>query len=261
MKPRYLTKGRFKLGLECPTKLFYTKNTDYADQGQNDPFMQALAKGGYQVGEMAKYKYCDDPKGFDITVETLAEEEALRITQEKLKSNPNVVIAEGAFRYNNLFIRADIVVRDGHVIKLIEVKSKSIKNGDEFFDKNGNPFAKWSPYLYDIAFQTYVMQKALPNFEIKPYLLLVNKDAVASRDGLNQLFKVKKDAKGRTEVVVSEGLTSAQIGNFDLLREVPMGEIVQRLHALPVPNSNVPAEFATLERFIEWSANIYVNQD
>ena len=174
------------MGLECPTKLFYTKNAAYADQGQNDPFMQALAKGGYQVGEMAKYKYCDDPKGFDIAVETLDEEEALRITQEKLKSNPNLVIAEGAFRYNNLFIRADIVVRDGHVIKLIEVKSK------------GNPLAKWSPYLYDIAFQTYVMQKALPNFEIKPYLLLVNKDAVASRAGLNQLFKVKKDAKGRT---------------------------------------------------------------
>jgi hypothetical protein len=261
MKPRYLTKGRFKLGLECPTKLFYTKNTEYADQGQSDPFMQALAKGGYQVGEMAKYKYCDDPKGFDITVETLDEEEALRITHEKLKSNPNVVIAEGAFRYNNLFIRADIVVRDGHVIKLIEVKSKSIKNSDTFFDIKGNPLAKWSPYLYDIAFQTYVMQKALPNFEIKPYLLLVNKDAVASRDGLNQLFKVKKDDKGRTEVVVSDGLTSAQIGNFDLLREVPMGEIVQRLHALPVPNSNVPAEFATLGRFIEWSANLYINQD
>ncbi len=56
MKARYLTKSRFRLGLECPTKLYYTKNLDYADQGQNDPFMQALAKGGYQVGETAKYK-------------------------------------------------------------------------------------------------------------------------------------------------------------------------------------------------------------
>ena len=176
--------------------MYYTKNAAYADQGQNDPFMQALAKGGYQVGEMAKYKYCDDPKGFDITVEALDEDEALKITQEKLDFHSNVVIAEGAFRYNNLFIRADIVVRDGHVIKLIEVKSKSIKNGGEFIDKKGNPVAKWSPYLYDIAFQTYVMQKALPNFEIKPYLLLVNKDAGASRDGLNQLFKVKKILQG-----------------------------------------------------------------
>ena len=77
MKARYLTKSRFRLGLECPTKLYYTKNLDYADQGQNDPFMQALAKGGYQVGEMAKYKYCDDPQGYGITVETLVEEDAL----------------------------------------------------------------------------------------------------------------------------------------------------------------------------------------
>ena len=91
----------------------------------------------------------------------------MKITQEKLDFHPNVVIAEGAFRYNNLFIRADIVVRDGHVIKLMEVKSKSIKNGDEFIDKKGNPVAKWSPYLYDIAFQTYVMQKALPNFDFE----------------------------------------------------------------------------------------------
>lgn len=261
VKQRYLTKGRFKLGLECPTKLFYTKNLDYADQGHNDPFMQALAKGGYQVGEMAKYKYCDDPIGSGITVESLVDDEALRITQEKLNANPRVVIAEGAFCYNNLFMRADIVVRDGQVIKLIEVKSKSIQNSDEFLDKNGKPMSKWSSYLYDIAFQTYVMQKALPNFEIKPYLLLVNKDALACRDGLNQLFKVKKNAKGRTEVVVPDGLTSVQIGNFDLLREVPMGEIVQRLYALKVPNDNVPEDCKTLERFIDWCANLYVNQE
>ena len=260
MKARYLTKSRFKLGLECPTKLYYTKNLDYADQGQNDPFMQALAKGGYQVGEMAKFKYCDDPKGFGMTVETLDEELALQITKDKLLTHPNVVIAEGAFRFENLFIRADVVVRDGHTIKLIEVKSKSISNADTFFDKKGNPVAKWQPYLYDIAFQTYVMQKALPQFEIKPYLLLINKDAVAGRDGLNQLFKVSKDEKGRMSVAVEEGLTSAQIGNFDLLKEVPMGEVVQRLNALPVPNENVPVEYSTLERFIQWSADLYVSQ-
>jgi hypothetical protein len=260
MKARYLTKSRFRLGLECPTKLYYTKNLDYADQGQNDPFMQALAKGGYQVGEMAKYKYCDDPQGYGITVETLVEEDALQLTRDKLMAHPNVVIAEGAFRHEELFIRADIVVRDGHTIKLIEVKSKSIANGEVFFDKKGKPSAKWQPYLYDIAFQTYVMQKALPQFEIKPYLLLINKDAVASRDGLNQLFKVGKDEKGRLNVKVAEGLTSAQIGNFDLLKEIPMGEVVERLYGLPVPNENVPEEHRGFEQFIKWSAGLYVKK-
>ena len=260
MKARYLTKSRFKLGLECPTKLFYTKNSEYNDNQFSDPFMQALAKGGYQVGEMAKYKYCEDPKGCTITVDTLNEKEALKITQEQLLSHPNVVIAEGAFKYQNLFIRADVAVRDGHTIKLIEVKSKSISNGDTFFDKKGKPVAKWQPYLYDIAFQTYVMRKALPQFEIKPYLLLINKDAVASRDGLNQLFKVDKDEKGRIQISVSEGLTSAQIGNFDLLREVPMEEVVNQLNTIPVPNSNVPVEKSSLNDFIHWSADLYESQ-
>jgi len=257
---RYLTKSRFKLGLECPTKLYYTKNSEYNDNQVSDPFMQALAKGGYQVGEMAKYKYCDDPKGSNITVDTLNEDDALNITLEKLMSHPNVVIAEAAFKFQNLFIRADIVVRNGNSIKLIEVKSKSISNSDTFFDKKGKPAAKWQPYLYDIAFQTYVMRKALPQFEINPYLLLINKDALASRDGLNQLFKVDKDEKGRMKISVSEGLTALQIGNFDLLREVPMGEVVNQLNTIPVPNSNVPKENFNLNDFIHWSADLYESQ-
>jgi hypothetical protein len=54
MKARYLTKSRFKLGLECPTKLYYTKNAEYHDNQESDPFMQALAKGGYQVCEYSR---------------------------------------------------------------------------------------------------------------------------------------------------------------------------------------------------------------
>ena len=257
---RFLTKSIFRLGLECPTKLYYTKNSEYHDNQAGDPFMQALAKGGYQVGEMAKYKYCDDPQGHGITIETLIEEDALQMTKDKLMAHSNVVIAEGAFRYENLFIRADIVVRDGHTIKLIEVKSKSVTNGEVFFDKKGKPSAKWQPYLYDIAFQTYVMQKALPQFEIKPYLLLINKDAVASRDGLNQLFKVGKDEKGRLDVKVAEGFTTAQIGNFDLLKEIPMSEVMERLYGLPIPNDNVPDEHRGFEQFIKWSAGLYVSK-
>ena len=52
--PRYLTKSRFKLGMECPTKLFYTGNPLYPDKSIDDPFLLALADGGFQVGELAK---------------------------------------------------------------------------------------------------------------------------------------------------------------------------------------------------------------
>ncbi len=44
---RYLTKSRFKLGLECPIKLYYTnKENVYANTKKDDPFLKALASGG-----------------------------------------------------------------------------------------------------------------------------------------------------------------------------------------------------------------------
>ena len=63
-KPRYLTKSRFKLGMECPTKLFYTKKKEYLDSKMDDSFLAALAEGGFQVGELAKLYH---PGGHDIT--------------------------------------------------------------------------------------------------------------------------------------------------------------------------------------------------
>src|SRR5690606_38123831 len=52
---RYLTKSRFALALECPTKLFYTgKTRQYANKKLDDEFLAALAEVGFQVGELAK---------------------------------------------------------------------------------------------------------------------------------------------------------------------------------------------------------------
>ena len=47
----YLSKSRFKQAFNCPTKLYYgTKGNNYVDNKADDPFMAALAEGGYQVG-------------------------------------------------------------------------------------------------------------------------------------------------------------------------------------------------------------------
>jgi hypothetical protein len=41
---RYLTKSRFKLATECPTKLFYTRKKEYADQSLEDSFLEEKEK-------------------------------------------------------------------------------------------------------------------------------------------------------------------------------------------------------------------------
>ncbi len=47
---RPLTKSRFKLALDCPTKLYYTGKEEYENKQEEDSFLEALAEGGYQVG-------------------------------------------------------------------------------------------------------------------------------------------------------------------------------------------------------------------
>ena len=59
MQPRYLTKSKFKLAIECPTKLYYAGKKEYYNKKKDDDFLQALAEGGFQVGELAQCYYPD----------------------------------------------------------------------------------------------------------------------------------------------------------------------------------------------------------
>ena len=54
---RYLSKSRFKLGLECPNKLYFTNDTTFANIKSDDSFLKSLADGGFQVEELARLHY------------------------------------------------------------------------------------------------------------------------------------------------------------------------------------------------------------
>ena len=120
-----LSKSRFKQGLECPNKLYFSNNKQVFHNVKNeDTFLQALASGGFQVEEYARLQY---PGGFlvdapydDNSYQDLADQTAELLKQE------NVIIYEAAFYLDDLFIRTDILVKEGANIQLIEVKAKSI---------------------------------------------------------------------------------------------------------------------------------------
>ena len=216
---KYLTKSKFKLATECPTKLFYTGKKEYANSSLDNPFLEALAEGGFQVGELAKCYY---PEGHNI--HTLNYDQALEQTN-KLLEQENVVIFEAAVKYNNLFIRVDILVKRGNSIKLYEVKAKSIDlTDDEFLTKDGKkPLAKWSPYLFDIAFQRHVVRSAFPDSIVTAYLYLVNKNSTAPTEGLNQKFQITEDNNRRKGVKVSSSLNDEDLSK-ELLCKVSVDE-------------------------------------
>lgn len=208
-KPRYLTKSKFKLALDCPTKLFYTRKKEYEDSIETDTFLEALAQGGFQVEELARMEY---PEGIAILGEDWNYQKIADRTSELLQ-NENVVIFEAAFLYEGLFIRTDILVKRDDKIKLIEVKAKSIDSvhHDSFISSRGN--LGWADYLYDVAFQKYVMQQCYPEWTITPYLNLVDKSKKTTVDGLNQHFKITQNSNLRTGIVTTPGLTKEHIGD------------------------------------------------
>ncbi|MDR3669178.1 MAG: DUF2779 domain-containing protein [Ignavibacteriaceae bacterium] len=218
---RYLTKSKFKLALECPTKLYYTGKKEYVNKNLEDEFLLNLAKGGFQVGELAKLYF---PGGHNI--DTLDHEAALELTKELLK-NENVIIYEAAFQFNNLFVRTDILIKKGNNLDIIEVKAKSYDPNVDFLNAKGFVVSKWSSYLYDIAFQTYVINKALPGTKTSSFLMLADKTKYTSVDELNQKFYLKQE-NGRTKVELIGDCSMGALGD-QILGQVPVNDIMEKI--------------------------------
>ncbi|HPT72425.1 MAG TPA: DUF2779 domain-containing protein [Candidatus Cloacimonadota bacterium] len=225
MKPRYLTKSRFKLALECETKLFYTNKKEYPDTKVDDPFMEALAEGGFQVEELARLYH-----GGGILIEERDYEKSLAMTNELLKKD-KVIIYQAAFRFENLFIRTDILVKNGKKIDLIEVKAKSFDGSDsmDFLNKKGNLDSKWTPYIYDVAFQKYVLINSHPEFDVRAYIMLADKTARTTVDGLNQNFLIIRDKVGFPQIKTRPALTAQELGG-EILIKVKVDDIIGRIY-------------------------------
>lgn len=223
--PRYLTKSRFKLALECPTKLFYTGKPEYLDNSADNSFLAALAEGGYQVGALACLHY---PGG--VLVDDFGYAAQLERTRQRLQRD-EVTISEAALEAEGLFVRVDILRKRGSDIELIEVKAKSYhpeKNGD-FRGAKGQIDSGMKPYLYDVAFQAHVASRALPGLRIRSLLMMADTSAVTTVDGMNQRFRVRREGSG-LKVLLAPGTDASTIG-APILRAVPVDDQVAQLQA------------------------------
>ncbi len=190
---KFLTKTLFKKGLECPIKL----SVDYESSEDKNEFLDALADGGFQAEELSRLYYSPG-----VLIEDYDYATSLQKTRDLIKK-PRSIIYEAAFLHENLFIRTDILVKTDNVIKVIEVKAKSFDSTMEniFKSKSGNIRQQWRTYLFDLAFQKYVVKKNYPEYKIESHLMLADKSKKASIDGLNQLFQITKDPNVRTGIM------------------------------------------------------------
>ena len=198
MSHKPLTKSRFKLAVVCPTKVYYSLDRRYMNARDEDEFLQALADGGFQVGELARLMYAAEDRA---AVEITSRDEAEQLLETReLLARDDATIFEGTIRHGDLLARVDVLRKRGNVVDLIEVKSKSYdpdRDDNTFRGKRGGIRATWLPYLQDVAFQTWVMRQAYPDLQVRPYLLLVDPTRVCSVDGLGTAIRVERDSTNR----------------------------------------------------------------
>jgi hypothetical protein len=218
-----LTKSRFVLATECARKLTYALDPRYPDAMEDDDFLKSLADGGHQVGALARLVY----GGGTLITERDRKEQARRTAE--LLTRPDVTIYEGTVIHERLLVRCDILVKHGSELNLIEVKSKSSEPTTKFTKGNEDApeiAGDWEPYLYDLAYQAFVLQHAYPDLVVTPHLLLVDKTVPASVAGLNTIFTVTTEGRNVAVTVAPEfdvtKLAPPVLREFDLSREIAL---------------------------------------
>jgi|GEM_PF-150507 len=236
MPSPYLSKTDFKAAFECAAKLYY-RRLRYPTTLDDNEYMRFLADSGFMVEAIAKAQF---PHGVDLSNERVPEK-AFAKTRELLLAAEDAVVFEGAFIHDRLYARGDILCREGKTLHLIEVKSSSLDpdrdDEDAFLKRNGTIASKWKPYLVDVAFQRHVLSHAFPEFEVIPWLWVVNK-GMPVRDsetvGRFTIVRPPDDARARPEVRYSGSLEELRetrlLARRDVGRETSllMPEVIQR---------------------------------
>lgn len=159
-KTAYLSKSLYTRGLQCHKSLYLHKYQPDL-RGEPTPELVALWKSGHEVGDLAHMLF---PGGVVVPFDGLTGEEQLAKTREEIDRGTKAIY-EATFSFDDVFVKADIIVRNRGYWDLYEVKSStSVK--EQHWD--------------DVAVQYYVLSGCgLP--VDKAYLVHINNAYV--RDG------------------------------------------------------------------------------
>ena len=169
-----LSKSRFMAGLQCLKRLYLEcYDRDLADP--IDERQQAIFDTGNGVGELAREMF---PHGRLVEEQYFELSQAIRTTEKVLSDTTVPAIFEGAFAFEKIRIRADILKRnDDGTFDLIEVKSTTSAK---------------SQHIPDVAIQLYVLEGlGMPIREA--YLMHINNEYVFQGGpyDLENLFSLK----------------------------------------------------------------------
>ena len=241
MAPRTLSKSDFKLARTCDAKLFFREN-GYPESRDSNPYLVLLAEGGYMVEALAKAKH---PEGVQLEYGRGVADDYQR-TIDQL-GRDQVTLFEATLLVGRQQARVDILEKNGNIVRLLEVKSKSFDGAEHLLSlsegragsmrgirKPHNILGPWAEKLEDITFQVLLLEKVLPGVIIKPFLVLIDTSKTAKLDNIPSLFELVRrpssDGTARLHTARYIG-SSKQLADLDLVTEVDVSQEVAMLRA------------------------------
>ena len=174
-KTAYLSKSLYTRGLQCHKSLYLHKYRPEL-RGEPTPELEALWKSGHEVGDFARMLF---PGGVVVPFDGLTKDEQLAKTREEIDRGTKAIY-EATFTHNDVFVKADIIVRNRGSWDLYEVKSStSVK--EHYWD--------------DVAIQYYVLSGCGVPVN-KAYLVHVNNSYVREGDIVPEELFVPQDITG-----------------------------------------------------------------
>ena len=206
--PIYLTKSDLKTARSCTTKLYY-KKLGYPTVDRVDSYTRILADGNFIISKIAHLLY---PEGIYVSANLNSDESIANAVQETIAQlqKENVILFEPVLYHQHKLARADILVKQGDRIEIIEIRSKGFdsqahedlikyRNLSLFRNKRtGNVGGEWKYIIEDIAYQVGILQEMLaeylPDFEaqISPYLLVPDRAKTTAIDNLASYFQIER---------------------------------------------------------------------
>lgn len=192
MKKNYiLTKTLILSGIQCEKKLWLDLNQEKQRKDK------AIFRAGNRFGNVVRNYY---GKGLDLSDEK-DHKIALTKTNEAINSKNVSVIYEGAFLYEETYIRADVLIKEGDHWTLLEAKSATKVKDINFFD---------------VAIQTYIIKKSGLNLKFSK-LIIINNEFVYKG---NQDYKNLIEEKDLTnDVLVKEKEINSLINKFKPIKD------------------------------------------
>ncbi len=112
-----LSKSLILKGMQCPKALYLAKNPP-AFTFPPRPYLEAKFQSGTQVGLLAQQLF---PGGTEIPFDGLSVAEQVAQTRQLIDAGERVIY-EASFAFDGIFVKVDILVRDGAAWQIHEVK-------------------------------------------------------------------------------------------------------------------------------------------